>query len=277
MKKAILPLLAAALLAVLSACLPSAGGPQPPQARVQSFQLLSVDPFSGEASFAMQLKVSNPNSFELPLLDSTMTLYFGDAQIPFELPQMTIPPAGFEVVPTRINVPLAQTAGSISKLLRGDEVRLRITGKAAAKLGPVPLQLGPFTLLDETVRVNLSFAMPRFEIDAANSSLALSGARLRITVAFRVTNPNPIGFTLRGPVALLIGGREVGSAVLDAALRPQQTSPGQLVFSVNVTEVPGAAAALLSGLQVEVRGGVNAEIPGIWRQALDLLLSGRVR
>jgi len=86
----------AALLVVLAGCLPGQE-PAPPKAQVQNFQLLSVDPFSDSARFALDLKISNPNNFDLPLQESTLTLYFGSAQIPFDLPQMTIPAAGFEI------------------------------------------------------------------------------------------------------------------------------------------------------------------------------------
>ncbi len=266
----------AALLVLLAGCLPRLQEPLPPRAQVQNFQLLSVDPFSDSAQFALDLKITNPNTFDLPLLESTLTLYFGDARIPFDLPAMTIPAAGFEIVPTRVTVPLAASAQEVHNLLTGETVRIRITGKMKAKLGPVPVTLGPFTLLDENVRVDLSFAMPSFKVLPERSSLALAGSQLRVTVGFQVTNPNPLGFYLRGPVELVIAGRPVARAGVDIPLRPRQSGMGELVFAVNLAEVPGAATAVLAGLQVEVRGGVKAEIPGVWQQAMDLLLGGRI-
>ncbi|WP_457629958.1 LEA type 2 family protein [Oceanithermus sp.] len=277
MKKAKWLLGSVVLLILLAGCLPRLQEPLPPRAQVQNFQLLSVDPFSDNAQFALDLKISNPNNFELPLLESTLTLYFGDARIPFDLPRMTIPASGFETVPTRVTVPLAASAREVQRLLAGETVRVRITGKMKAELGPVPVTLGPFTLLDENVRVDLRFAAPSFKLAPERSSLALSGSRLRVTVGFQVTNPNPLGFYLRGPVQLVIAGRPVASAGVDLPLRPRQSGMGELVFDVNLSEVPGAAAAVLAGLQVEVRGGVKAEIPGIWQQGLDLLLGGRIR
>lgn len=267
----------AVLLVLLAGCLPRMQEPLPPRAQVQNFQLLSVDPFADSAKFALDLKVSNPNAFDLPLLESTLTLYFGDARIPFDLPQMTIPAAGFEIVPTQITVPLAASAREVQKLLAGETIRIRITGKMKAKVGPVPITLGPFTLLDENVKIDLKFAVPSFEISTRNSSLALAGSQLKVNVAFRVTNPNPIGFYLRGPLELVIAGRPVARASIDMPLRPRQSGAGEITFAVNLAEVPGAATAVLAGLQVEVRGGVKAEIPGVWQQVLDIFLGGQIR
>jgi len=251
--------------------------PAPPQAQVQNFQLISLDPFTGRADFQLDLKISNPNAFDLPLLESTLTLYFDDASIPFDLPEMTIRAAGFEVVPTRISVPLAEATAGLAKLLRGGPVRLRISGRSKVNVGPLPINIGPYTLLDQTVRLELSFAMPTFKLLPGQSSLSLSGGTLEVAVAFQVTNTNPIGFYLRGPVALVIGGRQVASAGLDVPLRPRQSSTGRLVFRLGLSEVPGAAAGLVAGLQLEVRGGLKAEIPGLWQQGLELLMGGRVR
>jgi len=178
-------------------------------------------------------------------------------------------------VPTEISLPLAASAREVQNLLAGEPVRVRITGKMKADLGPVPLTLGPFTLLDQDVQVDISFAMPRFELLADHSSLALSGTQLKVTVGFQVTNPNPIGFYLRGPVGLVVGGRTVAQA--DMPLRPRQSGMGEVSFAVNLAEIPGAATAVLSGLQVELRGDVKAEIPGVWQQALNLLFGGNIR
>ncbi len=265
------------LALLLVACVPGAKKPEPPQARVEGFDLISVDPFSGEAQFALRLRLTNPNTFELPLLESQLALTFDRARLPFDLPAVTLPPAGFEVVDTRLTVPLAESAEGVGKLLRGEAVRIRVDGKVRVKVGPVPLDLGPFTLLDETVRVNLRFALPRFEIDPAQSRLQISGSALEVIVGFRVTNPNPIGFYLRGPLGLVIGGRTVAEAVLDVPLRPRQSGSGMLAFRVNLAEVPGAAAALVTGLPVELSGGVRAEVPGVWQMLLDVVFGGRIR
>ncbi len=267
----------AGLVLVLAACVPGMQKPQPPQARVESFDLLSVDPFSGEARFALKLRLTNPNTFELPLLESRLTLHFDRARLPFDLPEVTLPPAGFEIVPTTITVPLAETAEGVGRLLAGDPVRLRITGKVRVELGPVPLDLGPFTLLDQTVQVDLRFAVPRFELDPGQSRLSIGGGRLEVAVGFRVSNPNPVGFYLRGPVQLVVGGRSVAEAALDLPLRPRQTGAGRVVFRVNLSEVPGAAAALVSGLSVRLNGAVRAEVPGVWEQLVDVVFGGRVR
>ena len=265
------------LIIVLAGCLPRMQEPLPPRAQLQDFQLISLDPFADRVQLALNLKINNPNNFDLPLLASTLTLYFGDAKIPFDLPQMTIPASGFEVVPTQITIPLVSAAEEAQNLLAGESVRVRITGRAKAKLGPVPITLGPFTLLDENVKLNLRFAMPSFKVIPEQSSLALAGSQLQVIVAFQVENPNPIGFYMRGPVELVIAGRPVARASLDIPLHPRQSGIGTLTFAVKLSEVPGAATAILAGLQIEVHGGIKAEIPGIWQQAIDLLLGGRVR
>ncbi len=265
------------LVLVLAACVPGVQKPEPPQARVESFDLVSVDPFSGEARFALRLRLTNPNAFELPLLESRLTLHFDRARLPFDLPAVTLPAAGFEIVPTTLVVPLADTAEGVGRLLAGDPVRLRITGRVRAEVGPVPVELGPFTLLDQTVQIDLRFAAPRFELDPGQSRLSLSGGRLEVVVGFRVANPNPVGFYLRGPLGLVVGGRTVAEAELDLPLHPRQSSGGQLVFRVNLSEVPGAAAAVVSGLRLQLSGAVRAEVPGVWEQLLEVAFGGRVR
>jgi len=264
------------LLLVLAACVPTQK-PVPPQARVEGFQLISVDPFADEARFALRLRVSNPNAFELPMLESRLTLHFGAASLPFDLPAVTLPPSGFEIVDAELRVPLGATAQEVGHLLSGEPVRLRITGTVKASLGPVPLSLGPMTLLDEDVRVDLRFATPRFEIVPERSRLTLSGSVVEVVVGFQALNPNPVGFYLRGPFQLVVGGRSVAETSLDLPLRPRQAGAGELRFRVNLTEIPGAAAALVTGLPVELRGGLKAEVPGVWSQLLDVFFGGRVR
>ncbi|ADR36658.1 hypothetical protein Ocepr_1201 [Oceanithermus profundus DSM 14977] len=269
--------LLAVLALVLAACVPGVKKPEPPQARVEGFDLISVDPFSGEARFALRLRLTNPNAFELPLLESQLALTFDRARLPFDLPAVTLPPAGFEVVETRLTVPLAESAEGVGKLLGGEAVRLRVDGRVRVQAGPVPLDLGPFTLLDENVRVDLRFALPRFTIDPAQSRLRIRDATLEVVVGFQVTNPNPIGFYLRGPLGLVIGGNTVAEAVLDVPLRPRQSGSGVLAFRVDLARVPGAAAALVTGLPVELSGAVRAEVPGVWQTLLDVAFAGRVR
>ncbi|WP_456414582.1 hypothetical protein [Oceanithermus profundus] len=269
--------LLAVLALVLAACVPGVKKPEPPQARVEGFDLISVDPFSGEARFALRLRLTNPNAFELPLLESQLALTFDRARLPFDLPAVTLPPAGFEVVETRLTVPLAESAEGVGKLLGGEAVRLRVDGRVRVQAGPVPLDLGPFTLLDENVRVDLRFALPRFTIDPAQSRLRIRDATLEVVVGFQVTNPNPIGFYLRGPLGLVIGGNAVAEAVLDVPLRPRQSGSGVLAFRVDLASVPGAAAALVTGLPVELSGAVRAEVPGVWQTLLDVAFAGRVR
>lgn len=267
----------AVLALVLAACVPGVKKPEPPQARVEGFDLIGVDPFSGEARFALRLRLSNPNAFELPLLESQLALTFDRARLPFDLPAVTLPPAGFERVETRITVPLAESAEGVGKLLRGEAVRLRVDGRVRVQAGPVPLDLGPFTLLDENVRVDLRFTLPRFTIDPGQSRLRIRGGALEVVVGFQITNPNPIGFYLRGPLGLVIGGNTVAEAVLDVPLRPRQSGSGVLTFRVDLARVPGAAAALVTGLPVELSGAVRAEVPGVWQTLLDVAFAGRVR
>ncbi len=275
MRKAVL--LLSLLVLVLAGCIPGVQKPEPPQARVEGFDVVSVDPFSGKAQFALKMRISNPNSFELPLVASQLTLHFGNARLPFDLPAMTLPPAGFKMMNVKLTVPLAKTADAVGRLISGDSVRMRITGRVKVQVGPVPVELGPFTLLDETVRVNLQFAIPRFKLDPNQSRLRISGTNLEVIIGFRVSNPNPIGFYLRGPVGLVIGGDTVADAVLDLPLRPRESGSGMLAFRVNLTKVPGAATALVTGLPVELSGGVRAEIPGVWQMLLDVFFGGRVR
>lgn len=269
--------LLAVLTFVLAACVPGVKKPEPPQARVEGFDLISVDPFSGEARFSLRLRLSNPNAFELPLLESQLALTFDRARLPFDLPAVTLPPSGFERVQTRVTVPLAGSAEGVGKLLRGEAVRLRVDGRVRVQAGPVPLDLGPFTLLDENVRVDLRFTLPRFTIDAGQSRLRIRGGTLEVVVGFQITNPNPIGFYLRGPLDLMINGNTVAEAAFDVPLRPRQSGSGVLAFRVDLSRVSGAAAALVTGLPIELSGAVRAEVPEVWQVLLDVAFAGRVR
>lgn len=272
------PWLLLGLLAfALAACVPGVQKPEPPQARVEAFRLESLDPFTGKASFALRLRVRNPNAFELPLLASRLTLSFDRAQLPFDLPATTLPAAGFQILDTQLEVPLADTAEGMGKLLRGEPLRLRLSGKVRAQVGPVPVGLGPLTLLDENVRLDFHFAAPHFELEPAQSRLRIAGSSLEVAVGFRVANPNPVGFYLKGPVGLLIAGQNVAEAALDLPLLPRQTGPGRLVFRVDLAKIPGAAAALATGLPVELNGALRAEVPGVWQQLFEVAFGGRVR
>ena len=54
-------------LVLLAGCVPQQARPQPPQVELVSFSLVSLDPFTGFADLDVRLRLTNPNSFTLPL------------------------------------------------------------------------------------------------------------------------------------------------------------------------------------------------------------------
>lgn len=246
----------------LSACVPQAVRPQPPAVELLGFNLVALDPFSGKAEFDLRLRLTNPNAYTLPLLDSTLTAELAGAQFRLVLPGIELPTASPREVQARLMVPVAEGTRALATLVSGQSTRFRLLGELRVQLGPATVPVGPLTFVDRNVRLELAFQPPAFRI----TGLSLEGTTLR--VGLEVQNPNPIGFTLSGPLRVQVGGRSVAEASLNLPLAPKGSSRGEFRLSLN--GFPG-----VGGISLDL--GLTAQIPGIFEQPVNQVIPGFLR
>ncbi|GGJ48637.1 LEA type 2 family protein [Deinococcus roseus] len=125
-----IPVLLTLSAALLSGCMVVKTTIQPPQFQVQSFELTRytipniLNPFNGEATFVMNVQVTNPNAFGLQiqriqgdlLLDG---LNFGKAVIP----NLRLEANGSSVVTTEFTLPVnLNLASKIADIAQGRKV-----------------------------------------------------------------------------------------------------------------------------------------------------------
>lgn len=259
MKKA-WPLIA--LLLALGGCVPQVVRPQPPGMELLEFRLLRLDPFEGNADFELRLRLTNPNTVALPILDSTLTAELAGAGFAMTLGAVDLPAGGSRESLARLRVPVVEGARSLGILLSGQPTRFRLSGEVRASVGPLTLPLGPLTFIDRTVQVNLNFQLPTLRL----LDLRLEGGSLRI--GLEVSNPNLFGFNLEGPVRVLIGGSRVAELNLGLRLPPNARERSEA--SVRLTGFPGLGS-------VQLQAELRARIPGIWEQDVRQVLDGVLR
>ncbi|WP_026234598.1 LEA type 2 family protein [Calidithermus timidus] len=246
----------------LAGCVPQVARPQPPGIELLEFRLLRLDPFAGSADFDLRLKLTNPNALTLPILDSTLTAELAGASFAMRLGAVELPAGGTRETLARLRVPVVEGARSLGILLSGQPTRLRLSGELRVSAGPVAVPLGPLTFVDRTVQISLNFQPPTLRL----VDLRLEGGSLRI--GLEVSNPNPIGFSLEGPVRVLIGGSRVAEVDLDMRLPPGARERSDA--AVRLSGFPG-----LGSVQVQVE--LKARIPGIWERDIRQVLEGLLR
>jgi hypothetical protein len=226
------------------------------------FSLVSLDPFSGRAEFDLRLRLTNPNPFALPLMESALTAELGSLQLRLALPALEIPPGASREAQTRLSAPVVEGARVLAGLLGGQNTRLRLLGELRARLGPAVVPIGPLTLVDRDVRLQFTFQPPTLRLVEAR----LEGLSIRLVL--EAENPNPIGFTLEGPLRLLVGGRSVAEGGLSFGLGPGGRSRGEV--RLGFSGVPGTG-----GVSVEL--GLSARIPGVLERPVPQVLQGVLR
>ena len=252
------------LVVLITSCIPQAVRPSPPQVELIQFGLLSLDPFSGNAQFDVRLRLTNPNSFALPLLDSAITAELGGASFRFNLPPVDLPAAGggSREVPTRLTVPVIQGTAALASLVAGNQTRFRLLGELKVRLGPAEVPIGPVTLLDRNVQISIAFTPPTLRI----TGIRLDGFSL--VVGLEALNNNVLGFVLQGPLRLQLGGRDVAQAVFNTNLAPGQTSQGEVRMQLTGIPLPGS---------VTIQSDLRALIPGIFDRTVAQVLQGILR
>lgn len=250
------------LALLLGACVPQAVRPQAPQVELLQFNLVFIDPFSGRGEFDVRLRLTNTNSFTLPLLDSTLTAELGSTAFRLTLPALEIPSGASREAQTRLVVPIVEGTRVLASLLGGQNTRFRLLGELRVQLGPAVVPIGPVTLVDRDVRIQFAFQLPTIRI----AEIRLDGLAIRLVL--EVENPNPIGFTLEGPLRILVGGRSVAESGFSLGLTPSGRNRGEL--RLGLSGLPG-----VGGVSVDL--GLSARIPGILDRPVVQVLQGILR
>ncbi len=268
-------MLGLALLAlVLGACAPRLLAPTPPGARLGNAELVSVDPFADELTLRLDLVLTNPNAFDLPLLDSELTVKLGALTARARLPRMTLPAGGEAPASVLVTFPLTRSADTARRLLDGEALPLTLTARVRVEAMGVRLWLGPYVLLRDRVQLSFRLRPPRIAIQGVELNIA--GGELALTLVLRVDNGLPVGFLLDASGQVMLAGEALGSLPLELRLRPRASELSRLTLRVPLYRVPGIVARARSGAPLVVRGRITLELPGVLRRGFDLELTGRL-
>jgi hypothetical protein len=254
--------LAVLMVLGVSACVPQVVHPQPPAVELLGFSLVALDPFTGKADFDVRLRLTNPNAFTLPLLDSTLTAELAGTQFRLTVPAVELSTSSPREVQTRLTVPVVQGTRALATLIAGQSTRFRLLGELRVQLGPATVPVGPLTFVDRDVQLQLAFQLPIFRV----VSLSLDGLTLRVSL--EVQNPNPIGFTLSGPLRVLVGGRSVAETSFNLPLAPNSSNRGE--FRLGLSGFPG-----VGGISLDL--GLTASVPGILDRPVSQVVQGFLR
>ncbi len=276
--------LALPLTLSLTACFPRTSGlVQAPRIEVEDTTLERLNPpglgVEAGATLGLKLKITNPNPYGLSL-NRVQGKFFLDGveTVNVDLPGFAVAPAGSSSLKTEINLPLNEaTLSKLVKVVRGGSVTYRLDGTVTLDAGLLGKPtLGPYTVLQGRLENVPLLAAPnfRFRPDLGRFTVGFDG--LTVELGLEVQNPNVLGFRLRAPLELKIGGQTVAGASLDSVVAAKASSVSYLTFRLDPLKIPGA---LLSGaLNFSLSGTPTLSAPGFGEQAFQfgLLTQGSV-
>ena len=269
----------------LTACFPRASGIiQTPRIEVEETTLERLNPpglgVEAGATLGLKLRIINPNPYGLKLNRVQGKFFLDGAEtVGVDLPGFAVAPAGSSTLKTEINLPLNEaTLSRLIKVVRGGSVTYRLDGTVTLDAGVFGKPtLGPYTVLQGRIENVPLLAAPnfRFRPDLGRFTVGFDG--LTVELGLEVQNPNVLGFRLRAPLELKIGGQTVAGASLDSVVAAKASSVSYLTFRLDPLKIPGA---LLSGaLGFSLSGTPTISAPGFGEQAFSfgLLTQGSVQ
>ncbi len=267
-------LLGAAVLFLMAACAPMGRQVALPAARLVGVELVAIDPFADRFALDLELELLNPNAFDLPLLASELKVKLGDLRTSAELPAMTLPAGEKARASLRVETTLARSAATAADLLAGKTLPLWIGGRLRVEALGQGIWLGPYTLLEDRVKLELALRPPR--VTPLSAQVRLGFGALEFRVRYRAENPLPVGFLLEGDLVAELGGVRLGEAPIALRLPPAGEEAGAFVLRVPLSAVPGAARSLTGGVPFGLRGTVRLAVPGVLERTFALELAGTV-
>ncbi len=267
-------LLGAGALFLMAACAPMGRQVAPPTARLVGVTLEAIDPFADRFALDLELEFLNPNAFDLPLVASELKVKLGDLRTSAELPAMTLPAGKRARASLRVETSLARSAAVAAELLSGKRLPLWIGGRLRVEVLGAGVWLGPYTLLEDRVKLALALRPPR--ITPRSAEVRLGVGALEFRVRYRAENPLPVGFLLEGGLVAELGDVRLGEAPIALRLPPAGEEEGTFVLRVPLSAVPGAARSLTGGVPFGLRGTVRLAVPGVLERTFALELAGTV-
>ena len=268
-------LLGAAVFFLMAACAPSGRQVAPPAARLVGVEPVAIDPFADRFALDLELELQNPNAFDLPLLASELKVKLGDLHTTARLPAMTLPAGKRARASLRVETSLARSAATAADLLAGKTLPLWIGGRLRVEALGQGIWLGPYTLLEDRVKLALALKPPR--ITPLSAEVRLGFGTLEFRVRYRAENPLPVGFLVEGGLAAELGKVRLGKAPIALRLPPAGEEAGIFVLRVPLSAVPGAARTFTAGAPFRLQGSVRVAVPGVVERTFALELSGVVR
>ncbi len=267
---------AALVLALfLAACAPRLVRPAAPRAELTGIELVTLDPFADRFAVRLRLRVTNPNAFDLPVTGSELTVRLGGWTAKGTLPALTLPAQGVRETAVPVESGLTPAASVARAFFQGRSLPLALTARLRVEALGQRIWLGPYTLLQDRVRLPLRLVPPKLTLRSA--SVSIGPGQLALKVRFFVENPLPVGFSLKGRLAARVAGSPVGALPLDLRLSPLAREAEEVRLELPLSAIPGAAQALAGGAPFALSGELRAEVPGIYAASLPFELSGSAR
>jgi hypothetical protein len=259
----------------LSSCFPRASaGVQPPRIEVEDTVLLKLNPpslgIAPEAVLGLKLKITNPNPFGVNIARVQGKLYLDDGESGgVEIPGLNINPTGTSRVETQISIPLNEgNLNRFIKVVQGKSVTYRVDGTLTLEAGVLgkPV-LGPYTVFQGVIRDAPLLTAPNFRFRPELTRLNIGFDGITLETGLEIQNPNILGFRLKVPLELKIGGSTVAGASLDSVIPARDSGISYLTFRFDPLKVP--QALLRGAFNFTLSGRPTVSAPGFGEKAFD--------
>ncbi|MFN8509147.1 MAG: LEA type 2 family protein [Deinococcaceae bacterium] len=270
---------------LLCGCFPrTAPAIQTPKIEVEETRLLKLNPpglgVPAEAILGFKLRVTNPNAFGMGISRIQGQLYLdGDPSGTVDIPGLNIRPTGSSEVDTQIAIALTEANLShLVKVVQGKSITYRLDGTVSIDAGTLGKpNLGPYTVFQGTLDDAPLLVAPNFRLrpELLRFNVGLDG--LTLEMGLEIQNPNILGFRVKAPLELKIGGQVVAGASIDGMVPARDAGTSYVTFRFDPLKVP---QALLKGIfNFSVSGRPTLSAPGFGEKTFDfgLLTEGSVR
>ncbi len=229
-----------AVVVMLGACASLEQLIQKPQIHFDSLGTRDMSLVDG--TFLFRFNVANPNPVGVRLDDITYDLEInGERFVSSRLPQgVNLAASGTSPMEIPVTINYLDFFGSISRLIRSDDLAYRLSGSAG--VGPLRIPYRTSGKLDVPRLPDIS--VERITVD----SLSFSGASLKLALGMR--NPNAFVLKMDGlEYAARMGGVEVGRGVARqlSPMAANGRSSMAIDLDLSFLELGRSAQALLSG------------------------------
>lgn len=296
-RRPVVPIVVAALAALLSACVPSANVLSVPTFSLDaaSSGFVRIDPpgvGDGTALFRLALEVQNPNAIPIKLAGLDGALYVRNTRAAAATFRggVDVPARGAAPLIMDVTVPLGAAPALLEALatyVGGAVTPYRLDAAVTIDVLGAPQRFPDFTLVRGELPAPSLLQAPQVQLVGGGMRFE-SVSSVAVNLGVRLTNPGRLGFRVAAPeLKLAVAGAEAATATLEPVDLPAGGSTDvTLTFRFDPLRLGGAVAAQVqaassgaAGLAVSLAGGWSLDAPGLATLSLQptSLLEGILR